>query len=210
MRERSEGSPGAGAIFYFIKNGDKPHARQIVKTICYFVVALHCWITAQWDMMSDESDKSDMSDKKHCVLYFCLIAGLYQKLIFFCKFLSKPSKNQKVASTCGGGCDMKGTVLAAFIREYFPEQLKKMDSGKHYGLTFWDPNGKGVRGRYLKHYKEGCKFYLDGACGFREMEHFLKEIGFYLGNPIINKANTQVYQFKAYEEEKQSGLRHTL
>ncbi|MBO7327596.1 MAG: hypothetical protein J6W00_02355 [Lentisphaeria bacterium] len=117
---------------------------------------------------------------------------------------------EKVASTCGGGCDMKGTVLAAFIREYFPEQLKKMDSGKHYGLTFWDPNGKGVRGRYLKHYKEGCKFYLDGACGFREMEHFLKEIGFYLGNPIINKANTQVYQFKAYEEEKQSGLRHTL
>lgn len=108
---------------------------------------------------------------------------------------------EKVASTCGGGYDMKGTVLGAFIREYFPEQLKKMDAGKHYGLTFWNPNGKGVRGRYLKHYKEGCEFYLDGACGFREMEHFLREIGFYIGNPIINKASTQVYQFKAYEGE---------
>ena len=31
----------------------------------HFVVALHRWVTAQGDMMSDESDKSDMSDKKH-------------------------------------------------------------------------------------------------------------------------------------------------
>ena len=33
------------------------------------VVALHRWIIAQGNMMSDESDKSDMSDKKHCYFF---------------------------------------------------------------------------------------------------------------------------------------------
>jgi hypothetical protein len=57
---------------------------------------------------------------------------------------------QKVASTCGGGYDMEGTVLGNWIARAFNDELLKLEMPTYtinreeargfYGLSFHDPN----------------------------------------------------------------------
>lgn len=85
-------------------------------------------------------------------------------------------RREKVASTCGGGYDMKGTVLAGFIERHFPEELKRLNSDDFYGLSFWNPKTR----KHHKTYRDGDTVHLDGGCGWSSMERILNKIGFYL------------------------------
>lgn len=91
---------------------------------------------------------------------------------------------KKRYSTCGGGYDMKGTVLGQYMKANFFEDIKKlsgntgsMDDGTgHYGLLYYkDIDGKRTS---IKNYEDGAVMYLDGACGFRSMESILYAIGY--------------------------------
>ena len=98
----------------------------------------------------------------------------------------------KIASTCGGGYDMKGTVLADFIKLHFENELKRLNSKEFYGLSFWNPESK----KYHKRYQQGYKICLNGACGFECMQSILNKIGFKL-KLISECANEIVYVIEA-------------
>ena len=85
-------------------------------------------------------------------------------------------RREKIASTCGGGYDMKGTVLADFIKFHFADELKRLNAAEFYGLSFWNPETR----KYHKFYRQGDKISLDGACGFSCIERILNKIGFSL------------------------------
>ena len=59
----------------------------------------------------------------------------------------KDSRNNKLASTCGGGYDMKGTCLGDFINTYFYDEIRKLNSADFYGLTHYEPP---TNDKYLK------------------------------------------------------------
>jgi hypothetical protein len=101
-------------------------------------------------------------------------------------------KNKKVASCCGGGFDMKGTVLGEYMRKFFQEKLVRIakqahahysvevtgeclgvhptaQTGIYYGMyAYWLPDGRLY------------KVSLDGACGFEAMRKILEKIGYTL------------------------------
>lgn len=83
---------------------------------------------------------------------------------------------EKVASTCGSAYDMRGVVLADFIKLHFAEELKYLDSDDFYGLSFWNPEIQ----KCHRFYREGDIVRLDGKCGFDNMERILNKIGFSL------------------------------
>ncbi len=101
------------------------------------------------------------------------------------------ANGEKVASTCGGGYDMKGTVLANYIIANFKDRLKalvsnhgSMDDGTgFYGLSFHDK----ITYESHKTYKEGDNIYLDGACGISAIERIAKEINLDLTSTKISK-----------------------
>lgn len=101
---------------------------------------------------------------------------------------------EKVAATCGLGYDLAGVVLGEFIKEYFKEDLKKLDPEVYYGLSFYDAKKK--KKKYRKHYNPGNTVYLDGACGFRNMQAVLHALGFTIER-TVNKTNVSIYQFNA-------------
>lgn len=101
-------------------------------------------------------------------------------------------KRNKIASTCGGGYDMKGTVLADFIKLHFENELKRLNSKEFYGLSFWNPETK----KQCKRYRQGNKICLNGACGFEPMQAILDKIGFKL-KFISECANEIVYVIEA-------------
>lgn len=93
--------------------------------------------------------------------------------------------NEEKATNCkGGGYDMRGTVLADWMEETFPDQLKKLKgnsgsgdvSGGFYGLHFYNPSDKVYKMR--KTAGKGCQAVLDGGCGIQSMENILHKIGF--------------------------------
>lgn len=100
----------------------------------------------------------------------------------------------KVASTCGGGYDMKGTVLGQYIREHYEDRLKKLkgnhgsldDGTGYYGLTFYDRKNN----QRHKTYKKGDNIYLDGACGVSCMVNIAKAIGIDLTYTRIGRNNS--------------------
>ena len=95
-------------------------------------------------------------------------------------------KRDKIASTCGGGYDMKGTVLGEMINKYFTHELKKLvaNSGSmdtpsgYYGLSHYNPKAKTHKRRFLKRATSNTKTYVDGGCGFDSMRRILEKIGF--------------------------------
>lgn len=101
-------------------------------------------------------------------------------------------KRNKIASTCGGGYDMKGTVLADFIKLHFENELKHLNSKEFYGLSFWNPETK----KQCKRYRQGNKICLNGAYGFESMQAILNKIGFTL-KFISECANEIVYVIEA-------------
>ena len=95
-------------------------------------------------------------------------------------------KRDKIASTCGGGYDMKGTVLGDMINKYFTHELKKLvaNSGSldtpsgYYGLSHYNTKAKTSKRRFLKRASSNTKTYVDGGCGFDSMRRILEKIGF--------------------------------
>ena len=90
----------------------------------------------------------------------------------------KDYKGEKIASTCGGGYDMKGTVLGEMINKYFTHELKKLSTKDFYGLSHYNPNAKTSKRRFLKRATSNTKTYVDGGCGFDSMRRILEKIGF--------------------------------
>lgn len=98
----------------------------------------------------------------------------------------KGFKGDKIASTCGGGYDMKGTVLGEMINKYFTYELKKLvaNSGSmdtpsgFYGLSHYNPNAKTSKRRFLKRATSNTRTYVDGGCGFDSMRRILEKIGY--------------------------------
>ena len=95
-------------------------------------------------------------------------------------------KDDKIASTCGGGYDMKGTVLGDMINKYFTHELKKLvaNSGSmdtpsgFYGLSHYNTKSKTSKRRFLKRATSNTRTYVDGGCGFDSMRRILEKIGF--------------------------------
>ena len=95
----------------------------------------------------------------------------------------------KKYSTCGGGYDMKGTVLGQYIKANYLKEIKELkgntgsldDGTGYYGLSYYkmveDADNK-ERYVSLKQYEEGATVRLDGACGFDSMRDILKAIGY--------------------------------
>jgi len=80
----------------------------------------------------------------------------------------------KVSSCNGGGYDMKGTALAQWAQETFPEKVKKLNAETYYGLHFFNKKKR----TYHPKFRKGYSMWLDGACGFDCIKRILGAIGF--------------------------------
>lgn len=95
-------------------------------------------------------------------------------------------QGNKIASTCGGGYDMKGKVFGEMINKYFPNELKKLVAnsgsldtpGGFYGLSHYNKKAKTNKKRWLKRANKNTTSYVDGACGFESMTRILEKIGY--------------------------------
>jgi len=93
------------------------------------------------------------------------------------------ANGEKVARTCGGGYDMRGTCLGKYINNNYIERLKALNANYgsldtyeprgHYGLIISNP----TNGKRENIYKDGYKIYVDGACGESCMVRLLDTIG---------------------------------
>jgi ribosomal protein S11 len=116
----------------------------------------------------------------------------------------KDRQGNKIASTCGGGYDMKGKVFGEMINKYFPNELKKLvansggvsDSpGGFYGLSHYNPKAKTHKRRWLKRATKNTKTFVDGACGFESMRRILEKIGFKI-EFILEKKDSLTYTLR--------------
>jgi hypothetical protein len=95
------------------------------------------------------------------------------------------ANGKRVARTCGGGYDMRGTCLGEYIQNNYLERLKTLranygsldDDTGYYGLSFWKQGNKSTRIENLKSYEDGSIISLDGACGERSMQTIAEAIG---------------------------------
>lgn len=93
------------------------------------------------------------------------------------------ANGERVARTCGGGYDMRGTCLGFFIKKNYLERLKTLkgnrgsldDGTGYYGLTFYKQNGEKFEN--IKEYQNGASVSLDGACGESCMVRIADAIG---------------------------------
>ena len=109
----------------------------------------------------------------------------------------------KMASTCGGGYDMKGTAFGDFIQDEYKERLLKLHrrAGRRLSVSKKDANGYRIYKRLktakaknaptwsksgelyglTAYYKRGeikpYKMALDGGCGFESMQKIAQNIG---------------------------------
>lgn len=101
----------------------------------------------------------------------------------------------KVSTTNGGGYDMRGTVLAHYIKDNYLERLKALKGnrgsddipGGYYGLTFYCVPQDNSRAEYHKEYQEGDTIVLDGACGISEIVRIADAIGITLTTARMGK-----------------------
>lgn len=66
----------------------------------------------------------------------------------------------KVATECGGGYDMQGAALGAYLTKAFQTHLQAADLSDLYGVR-----------------NSGGRVVVDGACGMRSVEIILHRIG---------------------------------
>ena len=101
-------------------------------------------------------------------------------------------RGQKTNYYAGGyGYDKKGTCLAKLMMEYFPTELKKLNSSDYYGLNHYNTKTK----KYNKRANNNTRTYLDGACGFESMTPILNKIGFTL-KFIYEDNNSTMYRME--------------
>ena len=96
-------------------------------------------------------------------------------------------RGDKTSFYAGGyGYDKKGTCLAELIEHYFPNEIKKLNSNKYYGLVHYNKKTNKRQINSSKH----TKTYLEGACGFESMTPILNKIGFTLKFAYESKNST--------------------
>lgn len=100
-------------------------------------------------------------------------------------------EGERIATTKGGGYDLKGTVFGDFILDTYPEQLKRLCSENYSGLKFYTV-GKGNCIVNHAYWIPGCTICLDGACGWYSMIKIYKAIGFRL-IPVHSSTNEEIY-----------------
>ena len=63
----------------------------------------------------------------------------------------------------GGGYDLTASAIGEWLSNCpeFQEGCKSLDPRKFYGLRIISPS----TGKELKHYRPGCKIWIDGGCG---------------------------------------------
>ena len=111
----------------------------------------------------------------------------------------RDKRNNKIASTCGGGYDMKGTCLGDFINKIFAKELTRLPAnsgsndtkGGFYGLSHYNNKTKKYQKRASKH----SNSHVDGKCGFSSMEDILNKIGFRMSWVVEGKKRS-VYTLK--------------
>ncbi len=82
-----------------------------------------------------------------------------------------------LAKTCGGGYDMKGTVLGEFIQNTYADRIVKLKAdASNYGLAFYGMNHDGSSFN-KETWAPGDAVYLDGACGMSAMQSIMLKIG---------------------------------
>ena len=109
-------------------------------------------------------------------------------------------RDEKIASAGGYGYDKQGSCLGEFINTYFGEELKKLvaNSGSLdtptgiYGLTHYNPKAKSHKRRHLKRANKHTKSYVNGSCGFNQMQAILWKIGFRV-DWVLEAKNQIVY-----------------
>ena len=113
---------------------------------------------------------------------------------------------RKEATTCGGGYDMKGTVLGEFIEKHYQDRLLKLHrrAGSRYSVApesspaakngkkykrlkalipknrpIWHQHGElyGLTTYYKRGELKPFKMSLDGACGFESMQRIGRAVG---------------------------------
>ena len=107
--------------------------------------------------------------------------------------------DKRVARTCGGGYDMKGTVLGDWIEVEFKDKLLKFDK-TFYGLTYVNPDWKPSKETLEQEKKDGFiglaryqDFHsrtsdlptkkhtipmIDGACGESSVTRIIEHLGY--------------------------------
>lgn len=83
-------------------------------------------------------------------------------------------RNEVLASAGGCGYDKKGTAFGNFITEYFPNEIKRLNSDDYYGVNHFNSKTKKLQKKASKY----TRTYLDGACGFSSMKDIINKIGF--------------------------------
>ena len=90
---------------------------------------------------------------------------------------------EKVATTCGGGYDMKGTVFGQWLQDNYQDKLMNIpkhtyplngsEAKGYYGLTFYDAEGALSATRK----PESVGVRLNGMCGIGSMSIIAEAIG---------------------------------
>lgn len=104
------------------------------------------------------------------------------------RILDQRQQPIKHARCTGGGYDMTGTCLGKFIQHNFPEEIKRLDAGKYYGVTHYNPK----RRRFVNKSSADTRTTLDGGCGLSSMQAILYRIGFKM-RFITETSNTKIY-----------------
>lgn len=78
--------------------------------------------------------------------------------------------NKRVAREVGGGYDMFGSALGAWMEAEFETQLKKLHSNKFYGVFFWNTK---TRKRQATWTGDHVRMSVDGGCGWESMLNIL-------------------------------------
>lgn len=92
---------------------------------------------------------------------------------------------KKVASTNGGGYDMKGTVLGRYINDRFMPQIveiaKEQLQEANRMTKYYNDKGGGIYGLIVtKNEKQPARVHLDGMTGFSVCQEVLKLLGYSL------------------------------
>lgn len=100
------------------------------------------------------------------------------------------ANGERVARTCGGGYDMRGTCLGHYITEQYRERIETLQSNYgsedrvqgFYGLVHVMPSGQRVHNNLKNDVKLQTepKTYIDGACGESCVVRIAEAVGVFL------------------------------
>jgi len=100
-----------------------------------------------------------------------------------CTFREAFEGGKRLASCSGGGYDLAGTVLGAFIQRTYQSRLRCISSQASY--TWAGPGSVGMISKPrtasslygMTHYTHNGEIHLDGGCGWESMVKIGKAVG---------------------------------